>query len=389
MNCDSEETPILPGSWLGVFGGGQLGRMFTHAAQQMGYHVAILEQETNCPAAQAADRHFGARGGSGCAEEAVAEMAQLCDAVTLEFENIPAGLVSLAAKHTRTNPAVHFLEICQDRIKEKTALSEAGFPTTPFQAVSTEQDVYDAAETLGWPVVLKTARSGYDGKGQAIARSAEDVPSAWSSLGDTHAIAEKWIGFEAEVSMITARNARGEIESFPLFENDHDNHILDITRCPVSQALQGLESQADEICRGIADRFRVVGLFCTEFFVAKTGELMINEMAPRPHNSGHLTIEAFSCSQFEQQVRAICNLPLVRAALRRPAAMANLLGNVWRPGGPDWMAALRSPDVHLHLYGKAEPRPGRKMGHLTVLDESSAAAVASARKLRQAVSRTP
>ncbi len=372
----NELAVIGPGSWLGVFGGGQLGRMFTHAAQRLGYHVAVFEAEVDSPAAQAADRHFCVKQGVQTEEQLVDAMSQLCAAVTLEFENIPASLVRRAATWTATRPSVDFLEICQDRVREKSSLSEAGFPTTPFRPVSNETEVLSAAEALGWPLILKTAQSGYDGKGQGIVRSPEQLPQVWQSLNDTHVIAEQRIDFEAEVSMIVARNARGEIECFPLVENEHANHILDLSRCPVSPELQRCERPAAEICRGIAERFEVVGLFCVEFFVTKQGELMINEIAPRPHNSGHLTIEAFSCSQFEQQVRAVCNLPLVKPMHLQPAAMVNLLGDLWftdeRPRAPKWEVALSDPRAHLHLYGKHEPRRGRKMGHLTLLGADAA-----------------
>lgn len=310
-------------------------------------------------------------------------MSELCSAVTLEFENIPADLVRSASAKTRTRPGVEFLEICQHRIREKSSLAQAGFPTTPFRAVASESEVHEAAAELGWPLVLKTAHSGYDGKGQGIVHSPDDVPSIWQSLECNDVIAEKWIPFDAEVSMIAARNPSGAIECYPMFENEHANHILDVTRCPVSPGLLPLESAATEICRGIAERFEVVGLFCVEFFVTSAGELMINEIAPRPHNSGHLTIEAFTCSQFEQQVRAVCNLPLIKADRLRSAAMANLLGDLWQGGEPNWKTALAHGSAHLHLYGKESARPGRKMGHLTVLDENDPAHIA--RELRNQI----
>ncbi|MEZ6134164.1 MAG: 5-(carboxyamino)imidazole ribonucleotide synthase [Pirellulaceae bacterium] len=387
MTDRSATSTILPGAWLGVFGGGQLGRMFTHAAQALGYRVAILEPEEESPAGQAADRHFCETTSKQSAEELVDEMSQLCSVITLEFENISAQLVQRASKRTLTRPGASFLEVCQNRIAEKSQLSRAGFPTTPFLPANSEADVLVAAEQLGWPLVLKTARSGYDGKGQAIVRTADEVTAVWANLETSEVIAEQWIDFLAEVSMIAARNASGNIECYPLLENDHAHHILDVTRCPASEALQKFESQASEICHGIATEFDVVGLFCVEFFVTNGGQLMINEIAPRPHNSGHLTIEAFTCSQFEQQVRAICNLPLIPADQLRPAAMANLLGDLWfTPLGraePNWEAVLQSPDAHLHLYGKSEPRPARKMGHLTSLHDDAACQV---RQLRSRLS---
>lgn len=376
---------VYPGNWLGVLGGGQLGRMFTQSAQRMGYHVAILEDEVDCPAGQVADLHLCPTTSDLATEKLVEQLSKQCAVITLEFENIATETVRIAGRTTRTHPSADFLEICQDRLREKSSLQQAGFPTTPFLPAASEAEVLAAAESLEWPLVLKTVRSGYDGKGQAIVRSADEVAQAWKRLGSQGVIAEKWVDFDAEVSMITARNASGQIESYPLFENEHSNHILDVTRCPVSSHLKHLEQQAQEICSGIATNYGVIGLFCVEFFVTADGELMINEIAPRPHNSGHLTIEGFTCSQFEQQLRAICNLPLVPAAMLRPAAMANLLGDLWTNGEPRWQAVFSEPAAHLHLYGKSEPRSGRKMGHLTVLDESSSEAAITVVELRDAL----
>ncbi len=327
------------------------------------------------PAAQAADRHF-CQTSADTASEQIDAMAELCQAITLEFENVPADWVRRASQRTPVRPGHEFLQMCQDRLQEKGSLSGAGFPTTPFHSVTQPSDIEQAAQRLGWPLVLKTARCGYDGKGQRVLKSAQEASAAWNDLGGVPMIAEKWIEFEAEVSMLAARNARGDIECFPLFENSHANHILDLTRCPVSPRLLPLEAIATDICRGIAQQFQVIGLFCVEFFVTSQNELMINEIAPRPHNSGHLTIEAFRCSQFEQQVRAICNLPLVAAEQLRPAAMVNLLGDLWQSGEPNWLVAFQNRNAHLHLYGKDEARNGRKMGHLTVLDEHDAAQLA-------------
>lgn len=379
------QTQINPGSWLGVLGGGQLGRMFTHAAQRLGYHVAVFETEAGCPASQAADRHFCPAPDGSDTQSLLTEMAQLCSAITLEFENVSVAQVQLASNWTLAHPNAEFLSICQDRIREKASLADAGLPTTPFVAVSSSDEVLLAGEQLGWPLVLKTAQSGYDGKGQALVKNPSEVQQAWDGLESTHVIAEKWIAFEAEVSMLTARNLRGEVESYPLLENHHANHILDVSFCPASPSLLPMQAQAQAICRRIAEQFSVVGIFCVEFFVTKTGELMINEIAPRPHNSGHLTIEAFTCSQFEQQVRAICNLPLVPAKLIEPAAMINILGDVWESGDPRWEAALGDRNTHLHLYGKASPRVGRKMGHVTCLDTDSQSAAERARRIHRAL----
>lgn len=372
MEDSNKKQSILPGAWLGVFGGGQLGRMFARSAQTLGYHVAVFEQEPNSPAGQAADRQYAYTSEAGSAEEACDEFAKSCQAITLEFENIPSELVRRAAQLTQTCPGADFLEVCQERLREKSSLSQAGFPTTPFMEVQSAQHIVQAGEQLLWPVVVKTARSGYDGKGQVVVRTVNDAAGAWQRLGEQRSIAEQWIEFEAEVSMIAARNRRGEIVCYPLLENHHANHILDVTLCPTRPELQPYAAQAEEICRGIASRFDVIGLFCVEFFIAKDGRLMINEIAPRPHNSGHLTIEAFTCSQFEQQVRAMCNLPLVKPQmLVQQAAMVNLLGDVWFRDGeqvePRWEQVLARCNAHLHLYGKSQPREARKMGHITLL----------------------
>ena len=373
-------SQILPGSWLGVLGGGQLGRMFTFQAQRLGYHVAILESEANSPAAQVADRHFGGNDGQvgqvanqGDSIDAipdsvlVQQMAQLCKAVTLEFENVDSRLLQIASAWTQTRPNAAFLEICQDRKLEKEAVARLGCPTTPFRAVTNLQQAYDAARELGWPLVLKTARSGYDGKGQCLVRCEQDLPQAWESLQSTHAVAEQWIDFVGEVSMIAARNPSGQFVCYPLMENEHSRHILDLTVCPARGQLAQLHDEAELICRSIAEQYAVEGLFCVEFFVTRDGKILVNEIAPRAHNSGHLTIEAFDISQFEMQVRAVCNLPLRPPRQLFPAAMANLLGDLWESGTPDWSAILKRPQTFLHLYGKETARAGRKMGHLTVL----------------------
>jgi 5-(carboxyamino)imidazole ribonucleotide synthase len=369
------DQSIFPGAWLGVLGGGQLGRMFAQAAHRLGYHVAVFEPDRNSPACQVADRRFCPTNPGDESENRalVLEMAQKCAVITLEFENIPASLVDLASEHSLTCPGSKFLQICQDRKLEKQSLHEIGCPTTPFCPVSSEEEAVAAAGELGWPIVLKTARSGYDGKGQRLVRTLAELPAACKSLGSDHLVAEQWIDFVAEVSMISARNARGQVVSYPMFENEHSRHILDVTSCPARPELRGLEKEARQISRAVAEAFDVIGLFCIEFFVASDGRLLINEMAPRPHNSGHLTIEAFDISQFEMQVRAICNLPLREPAQISPAAMANLMGELWSAGQPNWPTALERPHTFLHLYGKSDPRPGRKMGHLTVLDSKSAA----------------
>lgn len=373
--------------------------MFTHAAQARGYHVSVFEQEDNCPASQAADRHVmpaASNTATGTAEknntanilETVETFARNVQAVTLEFENVDAQWLELASRYAPTRPGAEFLNICQHRLREKTAVQSAGFPVTPFRAVTSADDVISAGHEFGWPLIIKTCRSGYDGKGQAVVASAEHAASALASLQTDDAIAEQRIDFVAEVSMLGARNARGEIVTYPLVENSHANHILDVSRCPVSLALMRYEEDARQIVAGIAEQYRVEGLFCVEFFIDAQKGLMVNEIAPRPHNSGHLTIEAFSVSQFDQQLRALCNLPLGATKEFRPAAMANLLGDLWFAGpGMNWSAAFKEPNTFLHLYGKAEPRVGRKMGHVTCLGNTAEEAVQHVQAVRQEFNR--
>jgi len=358
---------ILPGARLGVFGGGQLGRMFTHAAQRLGYHVVVFTDEADCPGSQVADATVR---GDYLDPNAVREFAQQVDVVTLEFENIHLEAVQRAAEWTLVRPSVEILAIAQHRIREKRTLRDLGFPVTPFHEVRGYQELPGVAEQLGWPLVLKTAKWGYDGKGQRKAHSLIEANDALELLGPEPVIAEKWITYQAEVSVMVARNPSGQIATYPMFTNTHVRHILDLTTCPARSELQNVAESAQAIARGVAESLQLEGLLCVEFFVDADGQLMINELAPRPHNSGHLTIEAARTSQFEQQVRAVCNLPLGDTSLIQPAAMVNLLGDIWGDGAPHFDRVLAFPNTHLHLYGKRESRRGRKMGHITVLAES-------------------
>ena len=344
--------------------------MMTFAAHAMGYHVAVLDPEDNCPASQCADRHF-VPGENWEWNQDTDEFAELCDVITLEFENIDRGLIAKLGEMKPMHPGAEFLGICQDRITEKKSLESAGIPVAPNRQVTDQGELSAVLDALPFPFVLKTSRCGYDGKGQQLVHTADDAYSAWERFDHQPLIAEAWIEHIAEVSVISARNRAGHFESFPMFENAHSNHILDVTTCPVREDLRDIEEAAIAICRTIAESFEVIGLFCVEFFVTADHRLMVNEIAPRPHNSGHLTIEATTLSQFEQQVRAVCNLPLSKPRLLGSASMANLLGHLWENGEPNWSAALDKSTcdhaVSLHLYGKSEPRPGRKMGHLTVV----------------------
>lgn len=355
--------PILPGSTVGVLGSGQLGRMLAIAARRMGYRVHTLSPEHDTPTGQVADREVQA---SYEDLDAVRDFARLVDVVTFEFENVPAATARAAAEHTAVRPAGAVLHATQNRLREKGFLSGAGIPVPRYVAVRSAEELRRGLSEVGCPAVLKTADWGYDGKGQAKIYRIEEADAAWSSLTTEEAILEAFVDFEREVSVVAARGLDGSFAHFGVLANDHRNHILDVTVAPAPVSAQ-VEREAVEIARGILEGLEVVGVLCVEMFLARDGRLLVNELAPRPHNSGHLTFDACVTSQFEQQLRAVCGLPLGSTDLLRPAAMANLLGDLWSGGEPDWAAACRFPEVKVHLYGKAKARPGRKMGHLTAM----------------------
>lgn len=354
---------ISPGSTVGVLGSGQLGRMFAIAARRMGYRVHTLSPDDDTPTGQVADREIQAAYDD---LDAVRAFARGVSVVTFEFENVSAAAAEAAAEHAPVRPAGAVLHTTQNRLREKGFLRCAGFPVAPFAAVRSPEELERAVAGIGTPAVLKTAGWGYDGKGQAKIAAPGEAAAAWESLGTDEAILEAFVDFEREVSVVAARGLDGAFAHFGVIANDHRNHILDVSVAPAPVAPQ-VERDAVEIARGILEGLEVVGVLCVEMFLTRTGELLVNELAPRPHNSGHLTFDACVTSQFEQQLRAICGLPLGATGLLRPAAMANLLGDLWRDGEPDWAAACAFPEVKLHLYGKAAARPGRKMGHLTAL----------------------
>jgi 5-(carboxyamino)imidazole ribonucleotide synthase len=354
---------ILPGSVIGVLGGGQLGRMFAMAARRLGYRVHTLAPEHDTPTGQIADVEVVA---SYDDVDRIREFARGVDVVTFEFENVSALAVAAAEAHAMVRPNGRALEIAQHRIREKMFLRDLGLPVTPFAPVRCTADVADGVRIIGRPAVLKTATYGYDGKGQVRITAHDDPLKAWDALSRHEAILESFIDFERELSVVAARGVDGSFAAYPPIENVHHHHILDLSIAPANVPPE-IATQAVDIARAILDGLEYVGVLCVEFFLAKDGQLLINEIAPRPHNSGHLTIEAGRTSQFEQQVRAVCGLPLGSAELLQPAAMANLLGDLWAVGEPNWAGALAVPNVKLHLYGKTVPRRGRKMGHLTVL----------------------
>ena len=371
--------PILPGSTLGILGSGQLGRMLAIAARQLGYRVAVYSPDTDTPAGQVADIEAV---GDYLDEERLADFAQRVSVLTFEFENVPSAASEVAARHTIVRPGGNVLHTTQERLREKTFLRDHGFPTTPFRAVKTYADLHAAARDLGLPAVLKTASFGYDGKGQQKVFPQSDPAEVFANLKGAEGIYEAFVDFEKEISVVAARTADGKFAAFPVFENRHANHILDVTFAPAAIG-PALAKEAVDLAAGILEKLDVVGLLTVELFVTKSGKLMVNELAPRTHNSGHLTMDACVTSQFEQQVRAVCCLPLGSTALRAPAAMANVLGHLWEKGEPNWAAALADPHVKLHLYGKAEARKGRKMGHLNACGRSVEAAIARVTAARE------
>ena len=355
--------------------------MFAIAARQMGYRVHTFSPESDTPTGQVADLEVTAEYDD---LDAVREFARGVKVVTFEFENVPAATAAAAEEFAPVRPGGEVLHTTQQRLREKEFLARHGFPVTPFRRVHSEQDLRSAVRDVGLPAVLKTASFGYDGKGQAKLASAQDVDRAAREMaaGEREYVYEGFVDFEREVSVVAARGGDGSFAHWGVIDNTHRNHILDLSVSP-GDVPPGVGREAVQIARGILEQLAVVGVLCVEFFLTRDGKLLVNELAPRPHNSGHLTIDASVTSQFEQQLRAVCSLPLGDTTLLRPAAMANLLGDLWKQGEPDWAAACGLPGVKLHLYGKAEARPGRKMGHLTALAPNPAEAAALALRARE------
>jgi 5-(carboxyamino)imidazole ribonucleotide synthase len=372
---------ILPGATLGVLGGGQLGRMFVLQARTMGYRTVVLDPDPGSPAGQVADLHLRAPYADGTALD---RLARECDAVTTEFENVPAEALERLAGLCRVRPPVGAVAIAQDRIREKQFLERAGFPTAPFRPVRDEEELRAAVREVALPALLKTSRLGYDGKGQAPVDGPEDAPAAFAALGGVACVLEERLALETELSVVLARGDDGAVVAFPVGENRHRDGILETTVVPARTSRRTTEEARDTACR-VAAALEYVGVLGVELFVANGGRIYVNELAPRPHNSGHYTLDACSTDQFEQQLRALCALPLADARLLSPVAMVNLLGDLWAGGEPRWAEALRRPGVRLHLYGKAEPRPGRKMGHLNCLADDPGRALALALEARDAL----
>ena len=414
MVGSAERKVILPGGTLGVMGGGQLGAMFAMAAKRMGYRVEVFSDVADCPAAYHCDRvHVGSYDDAA----ALVAMARGLDVLTFEFENVSAEPLKALAGVVPVRPAPEVLFTTQDRGREKAFLVREGFACAPHRIVRSREDLHAAVAALGLPAVLKTAAFGYDGKGQRkldAGASPQEIDAAWELLaggmgggvlpsgeekvvlpggvlpsGEEQCvlILEAWIDFQCEISVVAARGLDGATAVFAPTRNLHSHHILDISSTPTGLS-DAVMTTARQMAAAVLDRLEVVGVACVEFFVTRDGRVLVNEIAPRPHNSGHLTMAACHTSQFEQQVRAICGLPLGSTTQLAPAAMANLLGDCWANGEPDWAAALAVPGVSLVLYGKSEPRPGRKMGHLTALADSVEEAVANVSRARSLACRS-
>ena len=392
--------PLLPGvARLGVLGGGQLGRMFVHAAQTHGYRVTVLEPDAASPAGASADAHLRA---AYADPAALAALASGCAAVTTEFENVPAAALRALAATCTVSPPADAVEVCQHRAREKAAFLAAGVPCAPHAQVDSAQAAASPTLAALLPGILKTASLGYDGKGQATVMTLAELPAAWAALGGVDCVLEQRLPLRLEISVIVARGADGDVVHLPVQQNLHRGGILAVTQVPAPDVPEATAALAVQLAQQLAQALAYVGVLCVEFFVLEDGSLVANEMAPRPHNSGHYSLDACDVSQFDLQLRTLVGLPLVAPRLHSPAVMLNLLGDLWFRGDasasasapasapapapltgltpltPDWPAVLALPGVHLHLYGKAEARRGRKMGHLTVTAASAAQARAVA-----------
>ncbi|MEZ5564299.1 MAG: 5-(carboxyamino)imidazole ribonucleotide synthase [Gammaproteobacteria bacterium] len=372
-------APITAPDTLGLLGGGQLGRYFVMAAHELGYPVWVLDPDPDSPAGRIADRHLAAAYDDA---EALAAMARHCAAVTTEFENVPAPVLEQLAQSIPVHPSAAAVAICQDRIAEKQFLRDHQLPHGPCATIRSAKDLAEVPDTL-FPGILKVARCGYDGKGQTQVAGRRDASAAWAGLGGVACVLEARLALDCEVSVVLARDAAGRTACFPIAENSHRNGILDISLVP-ARISTTLATAAREAAVRIANALDYVGTLGVEFFISK-GTLYVNEMAPRPHNSGHYTLDACTSSQYEQQVRALCGLPLANPSLTMSSVMVNLLGDLWADGEPPWPGLLMLPNLRLHLYGKTEARPGRKMGHFTVMDPDLRQALATAMDARTVI----
>ena len=368
---------IAPGATLGLLGGGQLGRMFTVAARTLGYRVTVVDPDPHAPAAEFATKHLAT---AYTDRGALDELARTCAAVTTEFENAPAEALDALAHRTVVRPGGSSVAVAQDRRREKDFFASNRFPAGPFALIESEADIDKALERVRLPAVLKTARFGYDGKGQARIQSRAELESIFRQWKAVPCVLEEFLALEREISVVLARGADGAAAVFPVAENSHARGILDVTIAP-ARISPALAAEATALATRLAQGLDYVGVLAVEMFVVG-GKLLMNEIAPRPHNSAHYTIDACRTSQFEQQVRVLCGLPLGDPSQHTPAVMVNLLGDIWGSGEPDWEAVLRYPGAHLHLYGKREARPGRKMGHVTICEEPASRALEVAMEIR-------
>ena len=383
-------APISPA--LGVLGGGQLGRMFVHAAQVHGFRVIVLEPDAASPAGAAAEIHL-------CADytdpAALARLADACVAVTTEFENVPAAALRELAARRPVSPPAPAVEACQHRGREKGCFMAAGVPCAPHALITIAAETDNPSHAGLLPGILKTASLGYDGKGQTTVQALSDLPAAFAALGSVACVLEKRLPLRAEISVIVARNGAGQVVHLPVQQNLHRNGILAVTQVPAPDVDSATAAAALDYAERLSETLNYVGVLCVEFFILEDGSLVANEMAPRPHNSGHYTIDACVTSQFEQQARVLAGLPLGAVRQHSPAVMLNLLGDAWFARGgdapiePDWSTALRHPQAKLHLYGKSEARRGRKMGHVTVLGERIDDCVAQAAAIEAALGVAP
>ena len=375
---------ILPGATLGILGGGQLGRMFVMAARSMGYAVVVLDPEADCPAAQWAGQHIQARYDD---TDALDQLAQQCAAITTEFENIPARTLEYLARLRPVRPSGGVLAITQDRIREKNFLKSHGFATAPYAVVEQREALAEALQQVATPALMKSSRSGYDGKGQRWVNSLAEAEKAFDDMGGQPCVLEAGVKIQTEISVLLARGVDSCVVAYPPGENIHRNGILDVSIVPARISSE-MGTLATQIAISIAEKLDYCGVMAVEFFISRDGALLVNEVAPRPHNSGHYTLDASVTSQFEQQVRTLCGLPLGDARLLSPAVMVNVLGDLWHAGeAPPWDQVLIHPQAKLHLYGKREARVGRKMGHYTVLGESVEHALSHALTIQNALPR--
>lgn len=374
----NQEKIILPPAMLGMLGGGQLGRFFVIAAHEMGYKVTVLDPDKNSPAGKIADVHICAAYDD---QAALAQMASTCAAVTTEFENVPSLTLSTLAEKVTVRPSAASVAIAQHRVSEKNFIKAAGLPVAPFATINVAADLPDDNSGL-YPAILKVARFGYDGKGQARVKNQQEAQAAFAEFSNKECVLEKMLNLEYEVSVVLARDAHGNVATFPTAENRHLNGILDVSIAP-SQKSEAINQEAQKLAIQVAEKLNYVGVLGVEFFVAE-GQLLVNEIAPRPHNSGHYTIDACVTNQFEQQVRVLAGLPLGSSLQHSKAVMVNLLGDIWpENAAPDWRLAFNAPDLKMHLYGKEVARPGRKMGHYTVIHQDEEMAVEKALQVRK------